>query len=103
MTTFIAENWQALAGIAATVIGGLWTIFVYVEKRGRSAASPPDQRDSAGTLSWAGVFLACGGLALAGFAISRQESSIVAERSIVGHTIQTEKGDIVNYAPDTAE
>ncbi len=66
------QNWKLIFGLAASVIGGVWTVFVYFDKK-RSAAPanpPPDApRVNGSWLPLAGVFLVFVGVILVGWSL----------------------------------
>jgi hypothetical protein len=100
------EDWKLLVGLVATVVGGLWTLFVYFDKKRSAAVDPAKEAAGTGTPTGAGlspgaVSVLLAGLVLIGWAIfvggdrSRIETRIEAGDcgtavggSIVGSTFE---------------
>lgn len=58
VATFIHANWEALAGLAATIVGGAWTVFVFFATQAEPADRKPRSRVGRELSSpWNGVLL----------------------------------------------
>lgn len=66
------EDWKLLVGLVATVAGGLWTAFVYFDKkrsaRAEAPGQPADTRSGSGLPAGATLILLAG-LALVGWSV----------------------------------
>ena len=62
----LVEFWKPLAGLAAMVVGGLWTVFVYFDRRRLAQNSPETENRAAEAMHASGAPTAAttGGLTL---------------------------------------